>query len=185
MANKPGMTPSERIAAQQAQKKLDKIKMSVRTRQRADIRNINERVKKIGRASAFQKESGRLSSRIKELTAIKSEVDRFAVAKAKLDKATRAAARADQIKKDDTARRAFRKAEHIATLSGQVSSLEAELGMKAPPRRTAAWGRVAGRSKYGAVTAAGRKVSGTAKKGKVRRRRLPRIVIRKTTRKRK
>ena len=97
----------------------------------------------------------------------KKEVDRFGRVAKTAEAKIAAAKRADKIKQMDTARVAFRKAEHIGALQLQVHQLEKDLGMaKKPLPAGARQAQALQQTRYRAPTTKKRK---KVKKGKWKR----------------
>jgi len=168
MAKKPGMTSKERIALQKAKNEQARIRQSVINRQKMDIKKISASIPRMRRSrSAFAQQSMDLKQQIAALQGIKKEVDRFGRVAKTAEAKIAAAKRADKIKQMDTARVAFRKAEHIGALQLQVHQLEKDLGMaKKPLPAGARQAQALQQRKYRAPTTKKRK---TVKKGKWKR----------------
>ena len=174
MANnnkKPGMTSRERLAQQKAKNELRRIQQSVINRQKMDIKKISAQIPRLrsNQASAFQQQSGDLKAQIKYLQGQKREVDRFGRLQDQALAKVQAAARKDRISRMDSARVAFRKAEHIGALQAQVGALQRELGQDKPAPKKSASARLAAAMRQRRQNrAAGKQVSAAKKKGKRR-----------------
>ena len=172
------MTSQERIAQQKAKNELRRIQQSVINRQKMDIKKISAQIPRLrsNQASAFQQQSGDLKAQIKYLQGQKREVDRFGRLQDQALAKVQAAARKDRISRMDSARVAFRKAEHIGALQAQVGALQRELGQDKPAKRTQIGAKTRGASARLASAlqqrrqnrAAGKQVSAAKKKGKRR-----------------